>query len=271
MKKRAFIFLLIMMLLVLFQNNIYGVKNNKLTEEQIKENEDKINDYLGELQVEGYDYYPALNKNTVDYFVTIPEDVKKLDIQAKPELDIATLKITGNESLTKTENEISIVVVAKSGRKKKYTIHVTKQKELKNGLKSLNSKIIMEQEFKTNSYSYKGKFEATSKVKLEDLQINAEAIKEGSEIEIIANSELDFGENKITILVKKDSEIVTYQINLEVVEIKNTVQKVESNVKSTFEKISENFKGLFSSKVNVILLIGIIVLIIIIIGMLRKK
>ena len=103
------------------------------------DNENTNND-LASLSITDYQISPEFNKNTRNYYVAIPTTISSVEVNAQAESAKATVKITGNTQLTKTENTIQIVVTSAKGRKKTYKIIATKQKENTLKLQSLEIK-----------------------------------------------------------------------------------------------------------------------------------
>ena len=85
------------------------------------DNENTNND-LASLSITDYQISPEFNKNTRNYYVAIPTTISSVEVNAQAESAKATVKITGNTQLTKTENTIQIVVTSAKGRKKTYKI-----------------------------------------------------------------------------------------------------------------------------------------------------
>ena len=84
-------------------NSAEATQDGELTDKEKKELEKarKANKNLSELEVEGYEIFPEFNKNTINYYVIIPDGVTSLDINAEPEMEGAIVRISGNTKLTK--------------------------------------------------------------------------------------------------------------------------------------------------------------------------
>jgi len=86
------------------------------------------------------------------------------------------------------------------------------------GLKSLViTGVELYPEFNINTYKYNATIEGSDSV-----EVIAIATDEEAEVEIVGNKNLVMGENLITILVKKDDEVKTYQIILNKIETVTT-------------------------------------------------
>lgn len=85
------------------------------------------NAYLKSLKISPSGLVPEFNKNVFEYGMEVASDVNQLVINALPEDEKATIKISGNESLKEGENKIIITVLAESGAVIEYTINVMKE------------------------------------------------------------------------------------------------------------------------------------------------
>lgn len=79
------------------------------------ENIQLANANLENLAIENTNLIPEFNPDVTEYKVTIEEDVQNLNILAVPQIENATVVITGNENLQPGENLISITVTAING------------------------------------------------------------------------------------------------------------------------------------------------------------
>ena len=84
------------------------------------------NNYLSELTVNGYTFNRAFSKENTTYFITVGNEIEKLDITAKVDDDESTVTIYGNENLKEGTNKILIAVTAENGNVRNYRIYVTK-------------------------------------------------------------------------------------------------------------------------------------------------
>ncbi len=90
-----------------------------------EENPDTLtsNVYLEELTIKGYKI--SFNQKVDYYDLKIADDVKTLEITAKPSDDQASVEIKGNKDL-KNKSKIEIIVKAHDGNQKVYTIAIQK-------------------------------------------------------------------------------------------------------------------------------------------------
>lgn len=277
MKRFLKIFLIIIvsvsMFTIFIEKNVYADtttfdKEKVLSPEKQAEYDKLRNRNLKTLTVSGYDINPVFNKNTVEYYLTVSNDVTSLKVTALPENDAAKVTITGDTDLKGIENDILITVKSEKGLTKTYKIHVTKQKESSISLKTLEIEDAkFETEFSSKKYNYNIE---VNQAEVEPLKIKAKANTDSANVEIIGNdSSLAVGANIITILVSKDNEVVTYQLN---VKISTLREVVVNNPNNLFAGIKLGVSKIFKDTNSVIAaLCAIAVILVIIIVIIVKK
>lgn len=277
MKRFLKIFLIIIvsvsMFTIFIEKNVYADtttfdKEKVLSPEKQAEYDKLRNRNLKTLTVSGYDINPVFNKNTVEYYLTVSNDVTSLKVTALPENDAAKVTITGDTDLKGNENDILITVKSEKGLTKTYKIHVTKQKESSISLKTLEIEDAkFETEFSSKKYNYNIE---VNQAEVEPLKIKAKANTDSANVEIIGNdSSLAVGANIITILVSKDNEVVTYQLN---VKISTLREVVVNNPNNLFAGIKLGVSKIFKDTNSVIAaLCAIAVILVIIIVIIVKK
>ena len=82
------------------------------------------NNYLTNLEIADYKFDMDFNKETTEYTVTVPNDVKKVNINATKEDSKASVTGTGEFEVSEGNNTLNIVVTAENGNKRTYTIIV---------------------------------------------------------------------------------------------------------------------------------------------------
>ena len=92
---------------------------------------------LSELHVTNIDKDIDFEQETLEYYITVPNDTDHLDITAVPESDKATVTIIGNDSLDVGLNEVYVIVNAKNGEQLVYVLHTYRMKSGNTFLKSL--------------------------------------------------------------------------------------------------------------------------------------
>lgn len=277
MKRFLKIFLIIIvsvsMFTIFIEKNVYADtttfdKEKVLSPEKQAEYDKLRNRNLKTLTVSGYDINPVFNKNTVEYYLTVSNDVTSLKVTAIPENDAAKVTISGDTDLKGIENDILITVKSEKGLTKTYKIHVTKQKESSISLKTLEIEDAkFETEFSSKKYNYNIE---VNQAEVEPLKIKAKANTDSANVEIIGNdSSLAVGANIITILVSKDNEVVTYQLN---VKISTLREVVVNNPNNLFAGIKLGVSKIFKDTNSVIAaLCAIAVILVIIIIIIVKK
>ena len=277
MKRFLKIFLIIIvsvsMFTIFIEKNVYANtttfdKEKVLSPEKQAEYDKLRNRNLKTLTVSGYDINPVFNKNTVEYYLTVSNDVTSLKVTALPENDAAKVTITGDTDLKGIENDILITVKSEKGLTKTYKIHVTKQKESSISLKTLEIEDAkFETEFSSKKYNYNIE---VNQAEVEPLKIKAKANTDSANVEIIGNdASLAVGANIITILVSKDNEVVTYQLN---VKISTLREVVVNNPNNLFAGIKLGVSKIFKDTNSVIAaLCAIAVILVIIIIIIVKK
>ena len=88
------------------------------------------NNYLKVLQISEEGMSPYFNRNTVDYALTVGENVNSIEVLALADDSNARVEITGNTNIVEGENYINIKVTAENGYYRNYTITVTKVKDV---------------------------------------------------------------------------------------------------------------------------------------------
>ena len=103
-------------------NNKKQTNNNKNTE---KKDDKSSNNNLKSLEIENYKISPDFSNDKTEYTLTVPNDVKKITINAKKDHDKASISGDGEKEVKEGENKFEVVVTAENGSKKTYTIVVT--------------------------------------------------------------------------------------------------------------------------------------------------
>lgn len=83
------------------------------------------NNNLSGLSVEGYQLSPTFNKNTLEYSLVVPNEVRKIKINATKEDGTANILGIGEKELIEGTNKIEIKVTAENGAVKTYIVNVT--------------------------------------------------------------------------------------------------------------------------------------------------
>ena len=234
-----------------------------------KTDDENTNNDLASLSITDYQISPEFNKNTRNYYVAIPTTISSVEVNAQAESAKATVKITGNTQLTKTENTIQIVVTSAKGRKKTYKIIVTKQKENTLKLQSLEIKgATFSPAFDSSKYYYTAEMKINDDSK--DITVEAVANNANAKIEVIGNKGIKAGENLVSVIVSDSRETTVYEILINATVEKTIISNVENNDKIQQVKngVLEFFKD--ENKVIALLVAVAVILIIIIICIIKK-
>ena len=148
-------------------------------------------------------------KDTLEYNLTLTENVDKLKLDITLNDAKATYEIIGNENLKVGENKIIIKVTAEDNKVKEYTLNVKKESICKESISlkniSVNGYIL---NYYRNNYNY------TLKINNEDkLDINIENDNDKLTYEIIGNEKLK-NNSKIEIKITDGTESQSYIINI---------------------------------------------------------
>lgn len=128
------------------------------------------NNYLKDLNIEGYELNPKFDKNTLEYSLTVEDGLDKIKINATKEDNKATVKGAGEVSLTEGINTINVVVAAENGNERTYklTITVPEKDPIKVKIGDSNYTVVKRKELLKNMDGY----EATT-VKINNFDIPA--------------------------------------------------------------------------------------------------
>lgn len=184
--------------------------------EQPKNEEKSTNKNLAKLEVKPEGLTPEFKKDVTDYTIKVPNSIEKLDIIAEAEDSKSKVEISGNDKLVEGDNIVKILVTAEDGTTRTYIITATREKTVQSSLR-LSALTIeginIEPAFSPDIFAYTA---TLSNSEINELKVNATTSDENTTIEILGNSNLQDGENVITILLKstKTDETTTYQITV---------------------------------------------------------
>lgn len=174
------------------------------------------NKNLAKLEVKLEGLTPEFKKDVTDYTIKVPNSIEKLDIIAEAEDSKSKVEISGNDKLVEGDNIVKILVTAEDGTTRTYIITATREKTVQSSLR-LSALTIeginIEPAFSPDIFAYTA---TLSNSEINELKVNATTSDENTTIEILGNSNLQDGENVITILLKstKTDETTTYQITV---------------------------------------------------------
>jgi len=176
---------------------------------------------LSSLSIEGYNFTPAFSSSKQNgYTLTVPNDVATIKVNATAEDANATVSGTGNVNLNVGVNNVNVVVTAQNGGKKTYTIAVTRQalEPVKSNDNNLN-------DLSVNGYTINPQFDKdqlnyTLSIPYEATEIIVNTLKsnENATVEVSGNTNLQVGENTVSITVTAengDKKVYTIAVNRE--------------------------------------------------------
>lgn len=109
-----------------------GSKTNSNTSSVSTKYKGSSNNYLSNITVKGYKLNKTFTKERLTYFVTVPNNIKSVNISTSKESSSASVNISGNTNLSVGLNKVLIKVTAEDGRVKNYRIYVTRLDSDKN-------------------------------------------------------------------------------------------------------------------------------------------
>ncbi|MBR2603653.1 MAG: cadherin-like beta sandwich domain-containing protein, partial [Bacilli bacterium] len=151
---------------------------------------------------------PNFSNDKNDYNVTVPYDVKKLDLSVIPYDSNTKVEITGNEKFsTEGDNIVKIKVTAEDGSTKTITLKV-KRSEYKANTDLLDLKVRdyeMSPVFKASTTNYK----VTVPHKVRNVTVLVKAPK-GATYKITGNKNLQVGNNVVLVKVTDEKDFTKY-------------------------------------------------------------
>ena len=184
-------------------SNVYSVIVNK---------EKSNNNNLKELYIRGYNFDKEFDKDTLEYSVTVPNDIEKVNLEGTLEDRSATVLGLGEYTLSVGENEAKVIVTAEDGSIKTYKVLITREEIKSSKIRKLE---VLEgelnPEFASETYEYYVNIpnEYTSITPVVELEEST------ATYEVIGNKDFIVGENKVQIKVTSSTgEISTYVLHV---------------------------------------------------------
>ena len=100
-----------------------STKITAITQAELEASYSKNNN-LASLGVEGYNLNETFNKDTLEYTVTVPSEIEKVNLTGTVEDNKASITGLGEKEVSEGENKFDIVVTAENGSQKTYTLKV---------------------------------------------------------------------------------------------------------------------------------------------------
>lgn len=206
------------------------------------------NNNLASLEVYGYTIEPEFDKNIRNYTLTVENNVQTVVVGATPEEETSTVEGIGEIKLEVGINKVPVVVTSQTGKKKTYTIEITKKASSDNLIKELevnNGTLNEEFQPEENNYTVNIPYSETS------LDLSIVLNDPTATYEIIGNEDLKVGENEVKIVVTaQDGTENTYTLTVNRAKI-NSAYLEELKVKN-YEIAPEfdKYKNKYIVKVN---------------------
>lgn len=211
-------------------------ENNNQDEEQISD--DNTNLKIMRIGREGIS--PEFRQDIKEYYLIADNSVKELNITAIPENAQATVKITGNKNLKQGLNTINIQVQSKDKTKTSdYKIYVTKTNDQESANANLENLAIRQAMLFPSFDNNITQYEIEVANDIEKLDILAVPEKINAKIQIIGNDGLKVGDNYIEVIVTAENGITNKKYEIKVYKRNEQEEiKTEEEQKQQTEKLS---------------------------------
>lgn len=171
------------------------------------------NTYLSNITVtsDGINYFGVFNKETEQYNITVPNEVKDVLIATVME-DSANQTVTGdgNKTLSTGLNSFSIVVLAANGDTRTYIVNITRELNGNNNLKSLE---VVDQTLSPSFSKEITSYNVSVPSNIDNIVINAAAEDSASTVTGTGNKTIKTGANTFNVVVEsEDHNTKTYVI-----------------------------------------------------------
>ena len=233
---------------------------------------------LQDLRINQEGIVPNFKTDIYEYYLTVTNDVKEIEILSIPENQNATIQINGNENLIEGLNTIEINVISEDRTETKtYKIYVTKTNNVEKANTNLETLAIENTLFYPNFQNDITSYTAEISEEIQNLNILAIPENENANVSIYGNDNLNEGNNIVKITVtapnrytKKEITINIYKRNKEEEikydeEQKNMENKLEEAYeieKVSSDETGQNVKENQKDKIKYNLYIPIIIILI---------
>ena len=225
-----------------------GKKQSELQKQAAEEeqgtNSERGNTNLQVLRLNKEGITPNFNKDVFEYYLTISDDIKDVEVLAISENPNASINISGNKDLREGLNDIVIQVISEDKiQNKVYTIHTTKTANIELANTNLEilaiENVLLNPQFDANETNYKAEISNQTT----DLNILAVPQNQQATIEMNGKNNLKEGNNLINIVVtapngftKRNYQINAYKRNLD------EETKYQEEQKMQKEKLEQAYK-----------------------------
>lgn len=196
------------------------------------------------LRVDKEGIVPAFDKDIYEYYLTVDNSAKGIDVLAISENPNASINISGNADLKEGLNTINIEVTSEDkSQQKVYTIQVTKTSNLE--LANTNLEILaienylLNPPFDVNETNYKTEISN----EIESINVLAVPENEQAKAEVVENADLKVGNNLVTVTVTAPNGFSKKRYLIEVHRRDEEEEKVFlEEQKSQIDKAEEAYK-----------------------------
>ena len=187
------------------------------SEEEQGTNSQAGNSYLQALRLDVEGINPTFDKDTYEYYITVPTDVKEIEVLAVSENPNASINISGNTGLKEGLNTIKVSVTSEDGKSEKvYNIYVTRTANLEAANTNLEI-LAVENALITPPFDVSETRYTTEVSKnTENLNIFAVPENENAKVEIEGGANLKEGDNLVTVVVTAANGFSTKKYQVEV-------------------------------------------------------
>lgn len=209
--------------------------------------------------------FKGFKAGITSYEAIVPNNIESITVYATAQDKNATISGLGIKNLNVGKNEISVVVTAEDGKQKTYIINVTREDVVENVKENIETKSVSDLiKLEVEGYSISPAFlstiyEYTVNVKddVTSLNVITECSNDKINVQVAGNTDLQDGENVITVLVTnlETKESSTYQI------IVKKIIEEENDAKNRAILIAKRIRISFFAIVALIILISIFVMV----------
>ena len=259
------------------EDNLIKIQNEEVENSNEEVSDDNAKLKIMRLNQEGVN--PKFDPNITEYYLTVDENINKLDIIAIPENGDAEIKITGNEDLKSGVNQINISVTSKDKTNtEEYIINVTKTNNVKTANADLETLAVeyytLSPEYQNTVTNYSLQVSNTT----EKLNILAIPQNESAIVHISGNENLKIGQNQVVVTVTASNGITNKKYIIDVYrrneeeeiqnaeEQQNMIQEVNEVLENLNDEevINEENENKNTIENHIFMIVGIVLSIIVI-------
>jgi len=176
--------------------------------------EEIVSAYLSSLEVQDYELDPEFNKEVLEYYVNVNNEVTSLTLNYQTEDEQATVEVTGNENFSVGMNEVHIKVIASDNVvQKEYVLYVNRAMSTNNYLDYIT---VTNGTFTEDFESTKVDYTVNVPNHISEVTIDASVQDKNSKIiSGTGNKTLTIGENLVYIKVRSSIGVTrTYTLHI---------------------------------------------------------